>query len=129
MTNFNNLYQLIESKYNPYSAWNKGVKEYALELAENLIENYTSDDEVCNFNLLKKALLNGASNWNEYSYGGCSLICDNEIAERLSTKTELKLTKSGEKQPNKNETWLDVQVRALFQASNIVSRILFMKEV
>ena len=126
MTNFNNLYQLIESKYNSYSAWKKGVKEYALELAETLVENYSSDD-VCNFNLLKKALLNGASNWNEYSYGGCSLICDNEIAERLSTKTELKLTKNGEKHPNKNETWLDVQARALFQASNIVAKILFME--
>lgn len=126
MTNFNNLYQLIETKYNPCSAWKKGVKEYALELAETLVENYTSDD-VCNFNILKKALLNGASSWNEYSYGGCSLICDTEIAERLSTKTELKLTKNGEKQPNKNETWLDVQARALFQASNIVAKVLFME--
>ena len=128
MNNFNNLYQLIESKYNPYSAWKRGVKKYALELAETLVENYTSDDEVCNFNLLKKTLLNGASNWSEYSYGGCSLICDNQIAERLSTKTELKLTKNGEKQSNKNETWLDVQARALFQASNIVAKILFMED-
>ena len=129
MTNFNNLYQLIETKYKPRSAWNKGVKEYALELAEMLFENYTRfHDEVCDPNLLEKTLLNGASNWSEYSYGGCSLVCGGQIAERLSTKTELKLTKNGEKQPNKNENWLDVQARALYQASNIVKRILFMKE-
>lgn len=127
MDNFNNLVNLIQNKYNPRSAWHKGVKKYALELAESLVENYTSDD-VCNFNLLKKALLNGASNWSSYSYGGCSLICDTDIAERLSTKTELKLTKNGEKSPNKNETWLDVQARALFQASNIVAKILFMED-
>lgn len=123
MDNFNNLVNLIETKYSPCSAWYKGVKKYALELAESLVENYSNED-IKDIEQLKKALLNGAKNWQQYSYGGWSPICDIDIAERLSTKTELKLTKNGEKQPNKNESWLDVQARALIQASNLVVKIL-----
>lgn len=118
--NLNNLVNLIESKYNPRSAWHKGVKKYALELAKSLVENYSNED----IKHLKKALLNGAKNWQQYSYGGCSLICDTDIAERCCTKSELKRTKNGEKQPNKYITWLDVQTKALSQALSLVTKIL-----
>lgn len=90
------------------SAWSKGVNEYALELLEDL-----EGDEIT-----EKALLNGASNWNEYSWGGCSLIYDSDICERLSNNTEKKITKNGERRPNSKEEWLDVQARALYQACN-----------
>ena len=97
------------------SAWKKGVKEYALELLEDLRNNY-SGREICNAKLLKKALLNGAQDWKEYSWGGCALIYDCQIAERLCNASELKRTKGGELRPNSREEWLDVQARALFQA-------------
>jgi len=61
-------------------------------------------------------LLNGAHDWIEYSYGGCSFIFDSDIAERLCTPSELKKKKGGELQPNSYELWLDVQARALNQA-------------
>ena len=96
------------------SAWAKGVKLYAEELQEFL------QDE--NLEATKENLLNGASNWTEYSYGGCSLIYDTDIAERLCTPSELKRKRGGELPPNTSENWLDVQTRALAQACNMVLR-------
>ena len=93
------------------SAWSRGVKNYAIDLVDGL------DD--CT-NLTKEKLLNGASNWTEYSFGGFAFIYDADIAEALCTPSELKAKRGGDLQPNSNETWLDVQARALFQASNLI---------
>lgn len=100
------------------SAWNKGVKLYALELLDDLTEtlNY-NPNALDNANLLKKALLNGADSWTQYSEGGCSLCCDCDIAERLCNPTELKRSHGGERNPNSRESWLDTQARALGQAA------------
>jgi hypothetical protein len=65
-------------------------------------------------------LLNGAKDWKQYSEGGCALIYDKQIALTLCNPTELKITDNGQKQPNKQETWLQVQARALFQAWNLI---------
>lgn len=65
---------------------------------------------------LKDIALNGAVSWEEYSYGGCALICDSDIAEMLCTPSQLKKVKGGERMPNRCENWLDVQARALHQA-------------
>jgi hypothetical protein len=97
------------------SAWSKGVQTYALMLLEELKDNY-SGREICNRVLLTKALLNGASSWEQYSYGGCALIYDGDIAKTLCTPSELKRCKNGERMPNSREGWLDVQARALGQA-------------
>ena len=103
-----------------HSAWDKGVLIYAEEIADNLCahKEYTGEraDE--------KDLLMGADNWNDYSYGGCSLIYDDEIMHRLSTPSTIKRNPNANWQPNKRETWLDLQTRALKQASNLVLRIM-----
>lgn len=106
------------------SAWERGVVVYALELFEELKERVEGGwfTDLDSPKLVEKSLLNGAENWNEYSWGGCSLIYDSEIAERLCTNTELKRTNHGEKDPNRKEQWLDVQARALRQASRMVMR-------
>lgn len=99
------------------SAWDKGVKLYAYELVEYLdMEDITDRAE------LRKALLNGASDWAQYSYGGCSLICNVDIAERLCSPSEFKKCNYGEWKPNRCEEWLDVQARALRQAANVVMK-------
>jgi hypothetical protein len=95
----------------PRSAWSRGVKAYALELLEGLEGDYTAD-----------ALLNGAMNWSQYSSGGCALIYDTDIAARLSTPSELKRKNGGCLPPNSNETWLDVQARALSQAARLIAK-------
>lgn len=104
---------------NPRSAWDKGVKEYALELADELAEYERHAGKPVpqgDRKALKEALLNGADSWSQYSNGGCSLIYDGDIAERLCSPSELKKRKGGEYAPNRNETWLDVQARALWAA-------------
>jgi hypothetical protein len=101
------------------SAWDRAVNEYALELLEEYENNYGPDAcAPC-----ETDLLNGASNWKEYSWGGCSLIYNGDIAERTCTPTELKKTRYGEKKPNRDEEWLDVQARALFQAAQRIKYI------
>lgn len=114
------------------SAWNKGVTQYALELVDELAEQidggYIDPVELVKPRALRAALLNGAENWREYSWGGCSLIYDPDIASRLCCPSELKKTRNGERRPNGREEWLDVQARALFQAANRVYRHLKLVE-
>jgi hypothetical protein len=111
------------------SAWNKAINDYCFELLEN-VEN---EDDFCNKNMLEKAMLNGADNWTQYSYGGCSLCYNYDIAKRLCTPSAFKKSKQGPYNPNNQENWLDCQARALYQASKrilwIQSRILKTKEV
>ena len=106
------------------SAWNKGVTLYAFELIEELKER--AEYEGRNPEPGKECrewMLNGAQDWNQYSWGGCSLIYDSDIAERLCCPSELKKTRNGERRPNSREEWLDTQARALYQAANRVSRL------
>ena len=100
------------------SAWDKGVTLYALELLDNLRDLPAAD----NRQEIQNALLNGAPDWGEYSWGGCSLIYNADIAERLCSPSELKRTRGGEWRPNRREEWLDVQARALFQACRLICR-------
>ena len=120
MSNIEKIREAIESKP-ARSAWDKGKKAYALELLESLEEGinggYIDPADLESPALLKKALLNGAADWRQYSSGGCSLIYDGDIAERLCSPSEYKRKRGGELQPNSRESWLDVQARALFQAA------------
>ncbi len=119
MLNFTELKKAlaeINSRYeNRRSAWGRGVAEYTEELFESLEEN-AAYYEVNSSKDLEKAALNGATNWSEYSWGGCSLIYDYDIAKRLCNPSELKRTKDGERRPNSREEWLDTQARALRHA-------------
>ena len=109
---------IIEST-NPRSAWSRGVKAYALELLENAPSDFIAESPMA----LSDYLLDGARNWSQYSWGGCSLIYNEDIAKRLCTASELRKTKNGELQPNKVEQWLDCQARALNQAANNIVRV------
>ena len=98
---------------NPRSTWNHGVVRYAMELM----------NDVDGKEITEKNLLNGAKDWKEYSEGGCALIYDVDICLRLCTPSEIKKTKDGERRPNKQETWIDVQARALYQAARLIMKI------
>lgn len=103
------------------SAWARGVKKYALNLAEEIYEN---DTDIVQADL--SVYLRGAENWEDYSYGAhsCSLVYDYDIAERLCNASELKKTKYGFKQPNSKTTWLDVQARALHQSYELIADLI-----
>lgn len=107
---------------NARSAWKKGVKVYASEILDTLEEyDHTPADRAeC-----KKMMLNGADDWRAYSWGGSSLCYDSDIAATFCTPSELKRTCNGERRPNASEEWLDVQARALYQASRLVLNTLF----
>lgn len=109
--------------YEPRSAWKRGVKETALEMLEMCESDFIQYDE------LESELLNGASNAHDYSYGGCALVYDEDIAERFCTPSELKRKRGGELPPSSNEEWLDVQARGVYQAINLIKRITRSKPV
>lgn len=117
--------QHIDGK-NRRSAWDKGVNAYAHDLLDALEEaiegGYFRPENLADPQLIEKALLNGAEDWAQYSWGGCSLCYDGDIAERLCTPSELKRKRGGELRPNSREEWLDTQTRALRQASTRVKR-------
>ena len=98
------------------SAWTRGVHAYAVELLEDLDDGADLSNEV----MLQKELLNGASSWAQYSEGGCALVYNADIAERLCSPSELKRTKWGMRDPNCREAWLEVQARALWQAHRLI---------
>lgn len=97
------------------SAWSRGVLEYAQEMVENL-----DRDTVLTRDTVRIAVLNGASDAREYSWGGCALIHDWDIADRLCTPSEFRRKKGGSLPPNRHETWLDVQTRAINQALAVI---------
>lgn len=100
------------------SAWDRGVQAYALELLDNYDEyvKYSANNREDIPALSENTLLNGATDWMQYSWDGCSLIYNSDIAKRLCNPSELKRCKGGERNPNSREGWLDVQARALRQA-------------
>lgn len=107
------------------SAFGRGVIEYAKELCEDLVNGikggYVKCSHLEDFIYLNKVLLNGAENWEQYSYGGCSLISDYEIAKRICSPSEFKKTREGEWRL-KGLEWLDWQAKALGRASLLVYR-------
>lgn len=103
------------------SAWDNGVKAYAIDMLYTLMDfdplfvGYTCLPD------LEKALLNGAESWHDYSIGGMALICNSDICERLCTPSEKRIRRNGKWQPNRRETWIDVQTRALIEAWNLIA--------
>jgi hypothetical protein len=101
------------------SAWRRGVKVYAAELLDNL-ESIPAGESPATIAQLNAAMLNGARDWYAYSWGGSSLIYDDDIAETLCTPSELRRYRQHHGRPNAREEWLDVQARALGQAAAMV---------
>lgn len=119
----NDIREHIENdKTRNRSAWDRGVTAYAMDLLDQLQESvdYGNADlsRILEPRYLRGVLLNGAESWSQYSWGGCSLCYDGDIAARLCTPSELKKTRNGERRPNGREEWLDVQTRAIYQAAN-----------
>jgi hypothetical protein len=100
-----------------HSAWKRGVRAYALEMVES------AEGQLAAVADPKKELLNGARTWKEYSEGGCALIYDGDIAERLCAPSEYRRTREGQRAPNARESWLDVQARALGQAASLIATV------
>lgn len=107
-------------------AWTRGVKEYALELVKERNEEGANFESMSDPAKRKALLLNGARSWKEYSEGGCSLVYDGDIVQRLMPPSEqkrLRYREGGWKDPDSSGgTWLEVQARALYQAEMLINR-------
>jgi len=106
------------------SAWDKGLADYIDDFVDTIIydlaHNYVDPEvDFSNYRTMQKYLLNGARDWQEFSEGGCSLVYDEDIARRLCSPSEFKRC-YGKYGPNSRESWIDVQARALRQASQIL---------
>lgn len=105
-------------------AWSVGVRVYARELFDEYVSNLHIEDDTTRIGKITEAdLLNGADDWEQFSYGGCALVYDSDICERLCNQTQIKKTDCGERPPSSTESWMDFQARALQQAARIVLRI------
>ena len=111
------------------SKWSQAVKEDAVWLLGNFIEWHGEDSAFSKDNV--KELLNGADDWKQYSYGGSAYAYDSDIARHYCTESELKKIGlidygngfySNPNPPNSKESWLDVQARALYQASELIKK-------
>lgn len=109
---------VIESLPAERSAWRRGVRQYAMDLIEDL-----PDFQDLNPENSRGVLLNGAVSWKEWAYGGCGLVYDCAIAERLCTPSELRKKRGGELEPSLRESWLDVEARAVGQAAAAIKAI------
>lgn len=90
------------SAHSVRSAWDKGVKGYAVELFDDYLDRlHITDDSV--------------------RIGKVAEVYDGDICERLCTESQKKKTRDGEL-PLMGEDWLTVQARALRQAARIVIR-------
>lgn len=115
------------------SAWDRAVTEDAIDLldtvndrCEQVTRQFAETEEGSAAHVhdlfvsrvsLMDIMKNGAESWHDYSWGGCGLIYDGDIAEHYCTPSELKKVHGGERRPNSREEWLDVQARALRQAA------------
>lgn len=104
----------------PRSAWDRAVVSDAMDLVDSL----NCSELPNNREELKKLLLNGAADWSAYSYGGCALVYDGDIAKHYCTPSELRRVTHADgtisERANARENWLDVQARALQQAAFLI---------
>ena len=103
------------------SAWDNGVKLYALDILGDYSKmlDYAKETGGYTPRFIETTLLLGAENWMAYSEGGCSLVCSADIAKRLCSPSEMKRKTSRSGMilpPNRIETWIQAQGRALNQA-------------
>ena len=97
------------------SAWARGVQKTAVDMLDGIDKTSLAS---------AKDALNGANSPEQWAYGACGLIYDEDIAELLCTPSELRRTKGGQRQPNSCESWLDVYARAAFQAYQLIKVVL-----
>lgn len=98
--------------------YQKAIFEYAFELCDNIADNYISTAEdlehLESIPNLKERALNGASDWSQYSWGGCSLCYNYDILTRLFCKSIVKKYENADSIRGRH--LLDYQANALAKA-------------
>lgn len=129
-------FQLLTAlkKYKPRSAWDKGVRWYAIQFVKRTVDGWERTDWSANIPDIydfERKCLGGAKDWRSYSKRGMGgQIATIKIAKRLCTPSELKKLRGKEgakwgygewyRDPNPYEDWCDVEGRALKQAFDLI---------
>lgn len=110
--------KLNEEQKKARGTYQKAIYQYAFELVDNIADNYiTTADELEhleNITNLKERALNGASDWSQYSWGGCSLCYNYDILRRLFCPSIVKKYKNADTVRGRH--LLDYQASALSKA-------------
>ena len=89
MKSYNEILAALEARKDR-SAWDKGVTAYAIDLLDQYQGRARYEGrEAASRKELEDWVLNGASSWSEYSWGGSALIYDGDIAKRLCNHPNL----------------------------------------
>lgn len=96
------------------SCWSRGVASLIRDYGEDVLGEH--DGEIISARDFYKLWNCGADSLRDAVYGGCFDIWNYDIAKRLCTPSELKKSNEGMRSPNKRENWLDVEIRAMYQA-------------
>lgn len=110
------LLNKLEKKQKKYTSKRmQAIFDYAIDEVEERhdIEEYQNNIK---YKELKEILLNGAENWREYSFGGCSLIYNSEIVARLP--------KSFKRYKNNGTKLLEIQANYLHNALFEIYKVL-----
>lgn len=93
--------------------WDKATAYYAYFLLDRYIEicRWHADQNEAIPALSLLTVLNGALGWNQYSYHGCALVDDRDIAKLVLTPAQFAKWEQGRKVTA--EPLLDIQARAL----------------
>ena len=118
LLNYNNIIQTLEEwKKHTSTKLDKAILDDAIALLDNL--KYTSY-QINTLKDVRKALLNGARDWNQYSYGGCALVYNYDIAKHYLSEDkqqDFKFKRGPEKGCWNGIKLLDFQATCLREAS------------
>jgi hypothetical protein len=99
------------------SAWGRGVLAEAMDM----LDRAEGRGDTLPTTRVRQYLLDGAESASQYASGGCSLVCDSDIAERYCTPSELRRTRGGELWPSPSESWMDVEARGVESAMGVIA--------
>lgn len=122
--------KLNEEQKHTRGTYQKALYSYALELCDNIADNYITTAEELehleSITNLKERALNGAENWNQYSWGGCSLCYNYDILSRLFCKSIVKKYENADSVRGRH--LLDWQASALAKAFGKINFLIKMNK-
>ena len=122
--------KLEEEQKHERRTYHKAIYQYAFELVDNIADNYITTPEELkhleNITNLKERALNGASDWEQYSWGGCSLCYNYDIMSRLFCKSIVKKYENADTVRGRH--LLDWQASALSKAFSKINFIIKMSK-
>ena len=94
--------------------WSRGVASLIRDYGEEVLQEH--DGEIVSARDFFKLWNCGNDSLRDAVYAGSFDIWNYDIAKRLCTPSELKKSNEGMRNPNRCENWIDVEIRAMYQA-------------